>query len=261
VYPVLVELGGFTLHTYGALVAIAVLVATWIASREASRSGFAPDTVERLALPVVIAGLAGGRLAHVLGWERELLWTDPLAIVAVWRGGLAVHGALLGGLAAGVWHCRRHGLAAWRLGDALAPAIILGQAIGRVGCLFSGDSYGRPSELPWAVTFADPRALAPLGVPLHPVQLYEAALDLVLFGVLWSVGARARFDGQRFLLYLGGYGSIRFVTEVFRGDRLELALGLSLGQVISLVVLVLAAAGYARRASAPQLADRAKAPA
>ncbi|MBI2219561.1 MAG: prolipoprotein diacylglyceryl transferase, partial [Candidatus Rokubacteria bacterium] len=85
-YPVLLELGGFTLHTYGVIVAVAILVAVWIAEREATRSGFAPDTVGRLAVPVVVAGLAGGRLAHVLGWERELLWANPLAILAVWRG-------------------------------------------------------------------------------------------------------------------------------------------------------------------------------
>jgi len=247
VYPVLLDAGGFKLHSYGVLVAAALLVAVWVGTREARRKGLGAEVVGDLALPVVLAGLAGGRLAYVVGWEPELLWRDPLGILAVWRGGLALHGALVAGLGAALWFCHRRRLDLWRLADAVAPAIILGQGIGRLGCFLSGDAYGRPTDLPWAVVFTNPAALAPLGIPLHPVQLYEFLLDLVLFAILWAVRERIAVAGQLFLLYIGGYGLVRLLTEVFRGDRVELAFGLSLLQGVSLALLVTALAALAWR--------------
>jgi phosphatidylglycerol:prolipoprotein diacylglycerol transferase len=247
VYPILIQVGGFTIHSYGVLVAVALLVALWVGGREARRKGLPPLVVEDLALPVILAGFLGGRLAYVVGWEPELLWRDPLGILAVWRGGLALHGGLLAGFAAALWFCRRRHVPVWRLGDAVAPAIILGQGIGRLGCLLSGDSYGRPTSLPWAVTFTDPAAVAPLGVPLHPVQLYEFGLDLALFGALWALRKRTVFEGQLVLLYAAGYGLIRLVTEVFRGDRVEMALGLSLLQGASLAFVAAALGALAWR--------------
>ena len=241
-YPVLLDAGGFKLHSYGVLVAAALLVAVWVGTREARRKGLGAEVVGDLALPVVLAGLA-----YVVGWEPELLWRDPLGILAVWRGGLALHGALVAGLGAALWFCHRRRLDLWRLADAVAPAIILGQGIGRLGCFLSGDAYGRPTDLPWAVVFTNPAALAPLGIPLHPVQLYEFLLDLVLFAILWAVRERIAVAGQLFLLYIGGYGLVRLLTEVFRGDRVELAFGLSLLQGVSLALLVTALAALAWR--------------
>lgn len=249
-YPILIQVGGFRLHSYGVLVAAALLAAFWVATREARRRGFAPGMVEDLALPVVLAGFIGGRLAYVVGWEPELFWRDPLGILAVWRGGLAIHGALLAGFAAALWFCRRRRVPMWRLADVLAPAIILGQGIGRLGCFLSGDSYGRPTDLPWAVTFTDPNAMAPLGVLLHPVQLYEFALDLVLFGTLWALRKRTVFEGQLFFLYVAGYGAIRLLTETVRGDRLEFAFGLSLLQGVSLALLGMAVVALGWRLTA-----------
>lgn len=246
-YPVLLSVAGLTIHSYGVAVAAAILVAIWLAEREARRTGFPPDTVGSLAVPVIVAGLLGGRLTYVLGWEPDLLWRDPIGILAVWRGGLALQGGLVAGLAAGFWYCRRRRLDAWKLADAVAPAIILAQAIGRFGCFLSGDSYGRPTDLPWAVTFTSPAALAPLGIPLHPVQLYELVLDLLLFAILWALRVRAMRDGHLFLFYLGGYGVIRVVTEIFRGDRVELALGLSSLQAVSLALVASALVGLALR--------------
>ena len=246
-FPILLQVGGFKLHSYGVVVAFALLLAIWIAGREARRKGFAQSVVEDLALPVILAGFVGGRLAYVLGWEPELFWQDPLGVFAVWRGGLALHGGLLAGFAAALWFCRSRRLKTWALADVFAPAIILGQGIGRLGCFLSGDAYGRPTDLPWAVVFSSPGALAPPGVPLHPVQLYEFALDLVLFAALWSFRKRTSFEGQLFLMYLTGYGMIRLFTEIFRGDRVEVAFGLSLLQGASLVLLALAISAWGWR--------------
>ncbi|MBI4841356.1 MAG: prolipoprotein diacylglyceryl transferase [candidate division NC10 bacterium] len=165
---------------------------------------------------------------------------DPLGVLAIWRGGLAIHGALLAGAATAIWYVRRHGLSFWRLADTLEPSVILGQAIGRFACLLNGDAYGIPTTLPWGVTFTNPEAMAPLGVPLHPTQLYEMSLNLILFGLLWWWRTRVRFDGQLFLLYAGGYGIIRFIVENFRGDQLQYAGGISAAQTLSLLVLIAA---------------------
>jgi phosphatidylglycerol:prolipoprotein diacylglycerol transferase len=246
-YPILLQVGGFKLHSYGVLVGVAILAAIWVATREARRKGFAGEVIGDLALPVVLTGLVGGRLAYVLGWEPELFSQDPLGIFAVWRGGLALHGGLLAGFGAGFWFCWRRRLNPWVLADALAPAIILGQGIGRLSCFLNGDAYGRATGVPWAVIFSNPDALAPLGVPLHPVQLYEFAADLMLFGVLWVLRKRPGFEGQLFLFYLAGYGVIRLLTEVFRGDRVEVAFGLSLLQGASLALLVTALVAFGWR--------------
>lgn len=248
-YPILVQVGGFKIHSYGVLILAALLAAIWIGRREARRKGFPPEVLGDLALPVVLAGFLGGRLAYVVGWEPDLFWRDPLGILAVWRGGLALHGGLLAGFGAALWFCLRRRLRVWTFADALAPAIILGQGIGRLGCFLSGDAYGSPTDLPWGVTFSNAQALAPLGVPLHPVQLYESALDLLLFGVLWAVRKRTTFEGQLFLLYVAGYGGIRLVTEVFRGDRVELAFGLSVLQGMSLALFAAAVVALGWRAT------------
>jgi len=249
-YPVLLELGRFRLHSYGVVVLAAILVALWVAGREARRKRLGSEIVSDLAVPAILAGFAGARLAYVVGWEPDLFWRDPLGVLAVWRGGLALHGGLLGGFAAGLWFCRRRRVNPWRMGDAVAPALILAQGIGRIACLLSGDSYGTPSDLPWAITFTNPEALAPRGVPLHPTQLYEFGLDLGLFGLLWALRKRMTADGQLFLVYAGGYGVIRLLTETVRGDRVELGMGLSLLQGASLALILAASVALGWRMAA-----------
>jgi phosphatidylglycerol---prolipoprotein diacylglyceryl transferase len=133
------------------------------------------------------------------------------------------YGGFIGALIASAFFFRRHPqLPVWSTADLCGPAITLGQAIGRIGCLMAGDDYGRPTDRPWAVTFTDPDAAriggAPLGVPLHPVQLYESIVCLVLFAVLVRLGRRKRFDGEVILAYTSLYALARFGLEFFRGD-------------------------------------------
>jgi phosphatidylglycerol:prolipoprotein diacylglycerol transferase len=239
-YPILLKIGGFHLRAYGTLIAIALLTGTWMAGREASRKGIPPERVQDFVVWAALFGILGARLYYLAFFSPRVFLEDPLGVLAIWRGGLAIHGALLAGAATAVWYVRRHRLSFWRLADTLAPAVILGQAIGRLACFLNGDAYGIPTTLPWAVTFTNPESMAPLGVPLHPTQLYEMSLNLILFGLLWWWRRRIRFDGQLFLLYAGGYGIIRFIVENFRGDQLRYAGGISAAQTVSLVTLLVA---------------------
>jgi phosphatidylglycerol:prolipoprotein diacylglycerol transferase len=239
-YPVLLKIGGFHLRAYGTLIAIALLIGTWLAGHEAARKGIPKERVQDFVVWATLFGLLGARLYYLAFFSPRVFLEDPLGILAIWRGGLAIHGALLAGAATAIWYVRRHRLSFWRFADTLAPSVILGQAIGRLACFLNGDAYGIPTTLPWAVTFTNPAAMAPLGVPLHPTQLYEMGLNLLLFGCLWWWRTRVRFDGQLFLLYVGGYGIIRFIVENFRGDQLQYAGGISAAQTISVLVLVAA---------------------
>ncbi len=251
-YPVLIQLGNFRLHSYGLVVSAAMLIALWLADREARRKRLDPTFVSNLGVAVILAGFLGARLAYVVGWEPDLLTRDPVGVFAVWRGGLALHGGILAGFAAGVWLCLRRGVDIWTVGDAMAPSIALGQGIGRLACLLSGDAYGTPTMLPWAVVFTDPEALAPLNVPLHPTQLYEFGLDLGLFGLLWALRKRLDVDGGLFLTYALGYGVIRLLTETVRGDRVELAGGFSLLQAVSVAMILFASVAFIWRRALPR---------
>lgn len=237
-YPILLRVGNFELRSYGVVIALAFLAAYLLGRREAVRRGMNPRLVEDFAFQAIVFGILGARLYYIAFFDPGMFLRQPLMVLAIWKGGLAIHGALLGGLLTGIWFCRKHRISFWIFADTLAPALILGQAIGRFACFLNGDAYGIPTTLPWAITFTDPHALAPLGVPLHPTQLYEMGLDLILFGLLWALRRGPLFRGQLFLLYAGGYAVIRFLVETFRGDQLQFAGGVSAAQTLSVLVLV-----------------------
>lgn len=217
-FPVLLDLGFYQLRSYGVFVAVAILTGVWFSAREARRKGLDPSVVTDAAWPMVVAGLIGARLYYIAFSEPAYYLAHPFEIFAVWHGGLSVHGALLGGLVAGLWHIRRGSLGFWRLADLVAPGIILGQTVGQIACLLNGDTYGKPTTLPWAITFTDPRAMAPLGIPLHPIQIYELLAYFAVFLVVWRVSQHARRDGAVILTYAVAYGIVRFAVEFFRGD-------------------------------------------
>lgn len=217
-HPILIEFGPFKLFTYGLLVALGFLAFLWVGTREARRYGIAAKDFQDLGFTVLLSAIVGARLFFVvLEWRYFL--ENPLQLVALWKGGLVFYGGFVGATVAAVWLARRRRLPAWDTADAVAPALALGQALGRLGCFFAGCCYGAACDLPWAVTFTDPNSLARLGVPLHPTQLYEAAADLSLFALLYfGVAPRRRAPGRVFGWYLVLYPALRFVVEMFRDD-------------------------------------------
>ncbi len=187
-----------------------------IAGREARRLGLPVETFFDLCFYAVVAALVGSRLMYVLLDWRTFL-AQPLQVFAIWGGGLDFQGGVILALAVAIWFIRRHRLP-WRPTlDALALGMPVGQFLGRIGCFMAGCCYGSPSTLPWAVTFTNPQTLCPLRVPVHPAQLYEAFLSLVVvFGSLSLLKTRKSYDGQVILAYFCLAGAVRFVVEFFR---------------------------------------------
>jgi len=216
------------LRSFGLLVGIGFLVAVWFGARLASRYGADPvKDPERwsgdVAFWILIGVLGGGRLAFVLlNWDQYA--DHPLDALKVWEGGLVMYGGLILALVLGGWKAKKLGMPLWQSADFGLTAGFLGQAIGRVGCLLVGDDFGKPTDLPWAITFPDPlRAGAAFppelaGIPVHPTQPYMTlkAIALCLLG-LWLL-KRKRFHGQVACVLLMGYAILRFVIEYFRGD-------------------------------------------
>lgn len=243
-YPILFRIGNLEIRSYGVMIALAFIMGTFLSLREARRKGFKPELIYDLVFYVMIASIIGSRLYFVVFSDLSYFVHHPMEIFALWKGGLSLHGGLIGGLIAGIWFCKRKGIPFWGFADTVTPSIILGQAIGRIGCTLNGCSYGRPAGLPWAIIFTNPDALAPLNKPLHPTQIYEFSLDLLLFGVLWFLRKKIKFDGQLFIYYVFGYAAIRFFIENFRGDQLKIMGLFPVAQVMSVTILIIAVVAY-----------------
>jgi phosphatidylglycerol:prolipoprotein diacylglycerol transferase len=223
-YPRLLTTPFFTVHTFGVLLASAYLAAFWWLIRKGRREGLDADTLSSLGFWAIGGAIIGAKtLMIVRDLPSYAATPSELFSPSVLTSAGDFYGGFIGALVASAIFFRRHPrLPFWRAADLCGPAIALGQAIGRIGCFMAGDDYGRPSQLPWAVTFTDPDAAriggAPLGVPLHPVQLYESIVCVVLFVVLERLSRHKRFDGEVILAYTLWYAIARFVIELFRGD-------------------------------------------
>ena len=229
-YPVLFRIGSLEITSFGALVAIAALVALWVFGREVRRSGL-PEAALNAAIGGVLGGLVGAKLV----WSIEFSGTAPFTSLLFSRGGLSWFGGFLGGVGTGLWLLHRARVSLTRGLAAATPALAVGHAIGRVGCFFVGDDYGKPTDLPWGVAF--PLGLPPTDVAVHPTQLYETAL---LIPVVWLL-LRWRAQGTPDLVVIGRYlvlvGAIRFMIELVRINARVLG-PLTLAQLFSLGVMV-----------------------
>jgi len=248
-YPELFHIGPLTIHTYGAMYALGILAAVALSEYRYRRIGGEPGAITDLSLPVIVGVLLGARILFIIV-EREYYSGNPLEVFMIWKGGLVFYGGLMGGALAFMLAARVRKLELWSLADIVAPGIALGHALGRLGCLFAGSCYGRPTDLPWAVTYTNPNSLARdiLGVPVHPTQLYSAAFLIFLSSILIFIGTRSTFRGQVITSYGILYGTFRFFVEFLRGDprgTVSLAdITLSTSQAVSLVLVPLSLGIY-----------------
>jgi len=253
--PRLFEIGPFTLHTYGLMLALALLVSINVAIWLGKKEGIPSTTVWDFGFIVIISSVIGSKLLLILA-SLDYYLADPSRIFTMefLRAGGVFYGGLLGAIAGCYIFARINPSVSFlRFSDIAAPAIPLGQAIGRIGCFSAGCCWGSHSDLPWAVTFTNTYAHNLIGVPLnvsvHPVQLYESFTWLVLFAVLLVLQRRKvfRVPGQLLCVYLVSFGIIRFVLEFFRGD-LERGVyfngTVSTSQLISLLVVPTALAVF-----------------
>jgi phosphatidylglycerol---prolipoprotein diacylglyceryl transferase len=229
IYPVLFRIGTFEVTSFGVLVAVAVLAGLWLFRRELRRSSLPEDGVDAGA-----AGAVGGMVGAKLLWVFEHLGEAPAPDLLFSRGGLSWFGGLAGGVLAGLWVMRLRRLPTIATLAAATPALAVGHAIGRVGCLLVGDDYGTPTGLPWGIAF--PEGLPPTTVPVHPTQVYEALalVPLALLLLRWRRLGRA----DAFVLgsYLAGTGTIRFAIEFLRVNERVLGV-LSVAHLAALIAI------------------------
>jgi phosphatidylglycerol:prolipoprotein diacylglycerol transferase len=263
-YPRLLELpwsvpvvGPITIYTYGVLLAAAYLLGLKLAMVRAKGRGLDEARVLDLGIYIIIAALVGAKLL-LLVTDFNSFRNDPRALLTLARSGGVFYGGLILAVGVSVWYIRRVGLPLWTTCDVFAPGIALGHVVGRFGCLFAGCCYGRPTTVPWAITFTDPFAAAnvgtPLNVPLHPTQLYEAGAEALILGVLLVSESKGRpFPGRTFWLYILLYAISRFIIEFYRGDDRGYIGVFSTSQFISLFLAPLAVVMliYLGRSTAP----------
>lgn len=243
-YPILLDIGSFELRSYGVIVALSFLAALWLATKEAARTGLDPALVVDFSVYALIGGIVGARIYFIAFSEPLRYLSNPWEILALWHGGIGVIGSLAGGFLAAVWYCRKKQIPLLKFADILAPAAALGQTLGQFACLANGDSVGKQTDLPWTITYTDPRSLAPLNVPLHPIELYEMAAYLLVFLVVWATRKRFNADGFSFLTYLAAYGAARFMTEFFRGHPAMFAGEIPAAQVVGAALVLASAWGF-----------------
>ncbi len=246
-HPVLFQIGWFALPTYGFLVALGVLIGMALSARNSKQEGVDPELAWNLGILVTLSGIIGAKVLLVVNdWGFYTRHPAQIFSLNTLRAGGVFSGGLLAALVAAAWYIRRHRLPALALCDAFSPGLALGHAIGRLGCFSAGCCYGKETHAAWGVVFTNPLAASisgtPLGVPLHPTQLIEAAVELCNFLLLSWLFRRKSFDGQVFGTYIAIYGVARYFIEFLRGDpgRGEVFGGLMTGTQLISILLVIA---------------------
>ncbi len=253
-HPVLVQIGSFRIYSYGVFVAIGFLAALWVSGREIARRGMDREKFFDMGFWVVLSAIVGARMFHVLVYWRQYA-EAPWEIFKLWNGGLVFYGGFIAATAVCILYLRKHRMPFLPVADASALGIPLGLAFGRLGCTSAGCCFGKPTTLPWAVTFTDPACLAPLHVPLHPTQIYESIGGFAIFGFLYVTRDRFKTPGMLFWTMLILYGAARSFFEIFRDDPRGFLGPFSESQVISAVLITYAIVSILRaRAKAAHLA-------
>lgn len=243
-HPILFEVGGFPVYTYGLLLAAAYLLGLQYALVRARARGLDPNRIMDLGIWIIISALVGAKLLLVVV-DFDTFRRNPSEIFTLVRSGGVFYGGLIAAVLVALWYLRRHRMPTWTVTDVFAPAIALGHVIGRMGCFFAGCCYGRPTDLPWGITFTSVHAAdnvgTPLNIALHPTQIYEAGAELIILAVLLLTERRGRpFPGRTFWGFMLLYGISRFVIEFYRDDPRGMVGMFSTSQFVSILIVPLA---------------------
>jgi phosphatidylglycerol:prolipoprotein diacylglycerol transferase len=226
-HPVILSMGPVTIYSFGLTLALAVVVCAFLAKRDAAAAGIAPETIFDFIFWVVVSGILGARIFFII-LNLEMFLADPKEIFMIQNGGLAWQGGLILGTTAALGFVRKKKIPCALMADLAAPYLALGQSIGRIGCFLNGCCYGRPVGWGWYVPVHHAR--------LYPTQLFDTVGLFVIFLVLKKFQNRSRPRGQVFALYLILASVERFLNEFFRGDHAVTYAGLSVFQIVSLII-------------------------
>jgi len=235
--PVFLRVGAVEIRYYGLVMSLGVLfgIGMIMALARKKKPALDEDALFEALFYMVLFGFIGARLDHILLHDTMFYLTHPFEIIAVWHGGMAAHGAFLGGFL-GLWlYCRKKKMDVWKIADLAVVPLALGLAFGRIANFINGELYGRITSVPWAVKFPGVDGFR------HPSQLYESATDFITFVSLLIITLKdskkqRHRDGFIFWLFMFLYSTFRFFVEFFREPDF-LILGLSLGQVTSLAII------------------------
>jgi phosphatidylglycerol---prolipoprotein diacylglyceryl transferase len=245
-HPIFFQVGSITIYTYGVLVAAGVLVALWYLRRQAPRAGLDPKKTWDLGIYAIFAALVVAKVWYVVDdWSYYTAHPRDILSAATMQSGGTFYGGVIGAVLTILVYSYVYSMPLLAVLDAFSAALPIGHAIGRLGCFAGGCCYGKPTTLPWGVRFTSPVAArisgTPLGIPLQPTQLYEAAAELVNFLILIWIGKRQSFKGQLLGTYFVLYGFERGTIEFFRGDPGRTMLfhnSFSLMQVVSIGLIL-----------------------
>ncbi len=236
VNPVAFQIGPIVVGWYGIMVALAVMtVVGWALYWTKNDPRLSTDTVLNAAIVGIPSGIIGARLLHVIdNWQE---YSHDLGQI-IGGDGLAIYGAVLGA-ALGIWiYSRFKKISFGHFADVIAPGIILAQAIGRVGCTLNGCCYGNETDIFCSIVYTNPESLGPIGIPVHPTQVYEIIYNLIVFGILMALRKRFRPDGSLFMIYLSFYSVWRIAVDFIREGK-PFLFGLHEAQVISIIILII----------------------
>ncbi|MED5208527.1 MAG: prolipoprotein diacylglyceryl transferase [Chloroflexota bacterium] len=260
--PNLIDMGSIILSWHGVMTFIAVAVAVWLVARWGGKDGMVVDSIYSVSVWAIIGGVVGARILHVIDFWDEVYKNDFISVFAVWSGGIAIYGAILGGFAGGALYIIIRNsdlfLSIWRtalpfmgkahranlpnigrLADITAPALLIAQAIGRIGDLINGEHFASVTDLPWGVIYTHPSSPGVFRPPTHPAVGYELLFDLVLLAAIWPLRDRLRPHGMFFTLYLATYSIGRFFLSFMREEFNEYFGALNEAQVVAIIVVII----------------------
>ena len=235
--PILFEIGPLQVGSFGVMMVIAFLVCVYFIQREFKKNDFQPEWAVNIVFVGALSGIVGARLYFILEYFGEFL-QDPIGML-ISGSGLTWYGGFVGGMVGIVWIICKLPAPTLKMADIIAPIVLLGHGIGRIGCILAGDGdYGPPSDLPWAMSFPD--GLVPTEVAVHPTPIYDTLMSFSAFLILWNLRKKITTPGFMISGLLLCYGFIRFISEFFRTTPKVLFGWMSMAQIISILYFVFA---------------------
>src|SRR3989338_1825292 len=238
--PVLLSLGPFQIRYYGLFWLIGFVMGYFLLIHLAKRKelSITKDDIADLLLYIIIGTVLGARIFYIFVYKLPFYLSNPFEMLAIWHGGLAFHGGLIGAVIGGILYTRRKKVGFYDIADIIVIPLALGLALGRIGNFINGELYGRITDVPWAVKFPDAEGFR------HQSQIYEALKNLIIFFTLWLIKNKDLTKGFLFWLFVVMYSALRFIIEFFRqpDEQLGFIIGfLSMGQILSIIMFAIGA--------------------